>query len=87
VACKTLVKMRLCRAGAKWKEEGAAIVLSLRSLVYTAERWQQFWNKVDRYTFADGEPACTISHIGHMGTYSIRKDSDARTHDIDCPNC
>jgi len=39
------------------------------------------------YTFADGEPACTISHIGHMGTYSIRKDSDARTHDIDCPNC
>lgn len=50
-ACKTLVKMRLCRAGAKWKEEGAAIVLSLRSLVYTAERWQQFWNKVDRYGY------------------------------------
>lgn len=50
-ACKTLVKMRLCRTGAKWKEEGAAIVLSLRSLVYTAERWQQFWNKVDRYGY------------------------------------
>lgn len=50
-ACKTLVKMRLCRAGAKWKEEGAAIVLSLRSLVYTAERWQQFWAKVDRYGY------------------------------------
>ncbi|HMF17269.1 MAG TPA: hypothetical protein VKE98_08695, partial [Gemmataceae bacterium] len=39
------------------------------------------------YTLTDGEPACTISHIGHMGTYSIRKDSDARTHDVDCPNC
>jgi hypothetical protein len=50
-ACKTLVKMRLGRTGAKWKEEGAAIVLSLRSLVYTAERWQQFWQKVDRYGF------------------------------------
>lgn len=43
-ACKTLVKMRLRRTG-------AAIVLSLRSLVYTEERWQQFWNKVDRYGY------------------------------------
>ncbi len=50
-ACKTLVKMRLCKTGAKWKEAGAAVVLSLRCLVYTAERWQQFWAKVDRYGF------------------------------------
>lgn len=50
-ACKTLVKMRLCKTGAKWKEQGAAVVLSLRSLVYTSERWQQFWAKVDRYGF------------------------------------
>jgi hypothetical protein len=50
-ACKTIVKMRLCRGGAKWKEEGAAIVLSLRTLIYTEERWQQFWAKVDRYGF------------------------------------
>jgi hypothetical protein len=50
-ACKTLVKMRLCKTGAKWKEQGAAAVLSLRSLVYTEERWQQFWAKVDRYGF------------------------------------
>ena len=50
-ACKTLVKMRLCRSGAKWREEGAAIVLSLRSLSYTAGRWEQFWAKVDRYGF------------------------------------
>jgi hypothetical protein len=50
-ACKTLVKMRLCKTGAKWKEQGAAAVLSLRSLVYTEGRWQQFWAKVDRYGF------------------------------------
>jgi len=49
--------------------------------------YQPGGRKKPHYTFADGEPACTISHIGHMGTYSIRKDSDARTHDIDCPNC
>jgi hypothetical protein len=51
-ACKTIVKMRLCRSGAKWKEQGAAAVLSLRTLIYTAERWEQFWAKVDRYGFA-----------------------------------
>jgi hypothetical protein len=50
-ACKTIVKMRMCRGGAKWKEEGAASVLSLRTLIYTEERWQQFWAKIDRYGF------------------------------------
>lgn len=50
-ACKTLVKMRLCKTGAKWSEEGAAVVLSLRALIYTAGRWEQFWAKVDRYGF------------------------------------
>lgn len=48
-ACKTLVKMRLCKTGAKWKAQGAAAVLSLRCLVYTEQRWQQFWDKIDRY--------------------------------------
>jgi hypothetical protein len=50
-ACKTIVKMRMCRGGAKWKEEGATVVLSLRTLIYTEERWQQFWAKIDRYGF------------------------------------
>jgi hypothetical protein len=50
-ACKTLVKMRLCRSGAKWREQGAAVVLSLRALSYTPGRWEQFWAKVDRYGF------------------------------------
>ena len=50
-ACKTLVKMRLCRSGAKWREQGAAVVLSLRTLSYTTGRWDQFWAKIDRYGF------------------------------------
>jgi hypothetical protein len=50
-ACKTILKMRMCRGGAKWKEEGAAGVLSLRTLIYTEGRWEQFWAKVDRYGF------------------------------------
>jgi hypothetical protein len=50
-ACKTLVKMRLCRSGAKWREQGAAMVLSLRTLSYTPGRWQQVWAKIDRYGF------------------------------------
>jgi hypothetical protein len=50
-ACKTIVKMRLCKTGAKWKEQGAAVVLSLRCLTYTPGRWEQFWAKVDRYGF------------------------------------
>ena len=50
-ACKTLVKMRLCRSGAKWKTAGAGTVLSLRALSYSDGRWEQFWSKVDRYGF------------------------------------
>jgi hypothetical protein len=50
-ACKTIIKMRMCRGGAKWKEAGAAGVLSLRTLIYSPGRWEQFWAKVDRYGF------------------------------------
>jgi hypothetical protein len=32
-ACKTIVKQRLCCSGMKWKEAGAAVVLSLRTLI------------------------------------------------------
>ena len=51
-ACKTLVKHRLCASGMRWKERGAGIVLSLRALVLTKDRWDQFWNKVDRFGFS-----------------------------------
>ena len=50
-ACKVLVKQRLCGSGMKWKEPGAAAVLSLRCLTYTSERWSQFWGKIDQYGF------------------------------------
>ena len=32
VACKTIVKQRLCQSGMKWLEKGASIVLCLRTL-------------------------------------------------------
>jgi hypothetical protein len=50
-ACKVLVKQRLCGSGMKWKEPGAAAVLSLRCLTYTTDRWTQFWGRIDRYGF------------------------------------
>jgi hypothetical protein len=50
-ACKVVVKQRLCGSGMKWKEPGAAAVLSVRCLTYTTDRWDQFWGKIDRYGF------------------------------------
>jgi len=48
-ACKTVVKQRLCQSGMKWVEKGASIVLSLRTLVLTKGRWEQFWDKINQY--------------------------------------
>jgi len=45
-ACKELIKQRLCNSGMRWKEEGAAAVIAIRSLVLTDERWTQFWKKI-----------------------------------------
>jgi hypothetical protein len=50
-ACKVIVKQRLCGSGMKWTEDGASVVLSLRALSSTPERWGQFWAKVDRWGF------------------------------------
>jgi hypothetical protein len=50
-ACKTVIKQRLCCSGMRWKETGAAVVLSLRTLVLTPTRWTQFWNKLNQYGF------------------------------------
>lgn len=50
-ACKTLIKQRLCQAGMRWKEKGAAVILSLRALVLSKGRWQQFWDRIDQYGF------------------------------------
>lgn len=51
-ACKVIIKARLCCSGMKWKDKGASIVLSLRALSYTKGRWQQFWDKINRYGFS-----------------------------------
>ena len=45
-ACKILIKQRLCNAGMRWKIKGAAVVLSLRSLILSETRWDQFWGKI-----------------------------------------
>lgn len=51
-ACKVIVKQRLCGSGMQWKEDGAAVVLTLRCLSYSEGRWEQFWQKIDRYGFS-----------------------------------
>lgn len=48
-ACKTLIKQRFCCSGMRWKEKGLKAVLSLRELVQTGGRWEQFWKKIDQY--------------------------------------
>jgi hypothetical protein len=48
-ACKTLVKQRLCGSGMRWKNQGAKIVLSLRALVQSNGRWDQFWNNIQQF--------------------------------------
>ncbi len=51
-ACKTIVKNRMCKGGAKWKELGASVVLTLRSLHTTPFRWEQFWSKYSQYGYS-----------------------------------
>ena len=51
-ACKSVVKERLCGSGMKWSKTGAAEVLSLRTLVKSKGRWEEFWNKTARFGFS-----------------------------------
>jgi hypothetical protein len=48
-ACKTLVKQRLCCSGMRWKLQGAKVILSLRALIQSKGRWEQFWDKIDQF--------------------------------------
>ena len=45
-ACKMLIKERLCKSGMRWKNDGAACVISLRALRMSDGRWEQFWDKL-----------------------------------------
>ena len=49
VACKTLVKQRLCGSGMRWKNKGAKVILSLRALVQSKGHWQKFWENIEQY--------------------------------------
>ncbi|MCB9074045.1 MAG: ISKra4 family transposase [Leptospiraceae bacterium] len=48
-ACKMIVKERLCKSGMKWKRNGVRVVLDLRTMIYTPDRWEQFWSKINQY--------------------------------------
>jgi hypothetical protein len=50
-ACKSLVKQRMCKGSARWKEEGASVVLTIRSIHMTKLRWDQFWSKHTQYGY------------------------------------
>jgi len=50
-ACKVLIKERFCRSGSRWKEEGAAAVLSIRALKITTGRWHAFWKRISQYGY------------------------------------
>ena len=52
-ACKTLVKQRMCKGSAKWKNQGATVVLDLRCLHTTHTRWDSFWNKYVQYGYQE----------------------------------
>lgn len=49
--CKTLVKQRFSRSGSRWTRDTVDHLLLSRGLILTQERWNQFWNKIDRYGF------------------------------------
>ena len=48
-ACKIIVKQRMCNSGMKWKNKGAKSVLNLRAINHSGDKWEQAWNKIDRY--------------------------------------
>ena len=51
-ACKVIVKERLGQSGMKWKIDGAQNTLTIRALYHSGNRWQQFWQYVDRFAFS-----------------------------------
>jgi len=46
-ACKELIKQRMVNSGMRWHDAGAAIVISIRSLLLSSKRWEQFWRRID----------------------------------------
>lgn len=51
-ACKCIAKERLCGSGMRWQLEGAQEVLSLRAMIKSSGRWEQFWRKTAQHGFS-----------------------------------
>lgn len=51
-ACKSIVKERLGGSGMQWTIGGVEEVLSLRTLVRSGKRWEEFWSKTERFGFS-----------------------------------
>lgn len=51
-ACKCIAKARLCGSGMRWRLRGAENVLSLRTLIKSNDRWEEFWKKISRFGFS-----------------------------------
>jgi hypothetical protein len=51
-ACKCIAKARLCGSGMRWSLQGAENVLSLRALIKSSERWEEFWRKTSQFGFS-----------------------------------
>lgn len=51
-ACKCIVKERLCGSGMRWQLDGAQEVLTLRAMIKSSGRWEQFWRKTARHGFS-----------------------------------
>jgi hypothetical protein len=52
-ACKTIIKERLGGSGMRWKQKGIKMILSLRTLVKTKRRWNEFWDKINFHGISD----------------------------------
>ena len=48
-ACKTVIKLRMCGSGMKWKQSGSDCVLSLRALALSNGRWEEFWSNLAKF--------------------------------------
>lgn len=51
-AAKVIIKQRLGKSGARWSNEGAGIVMQLRSLGLSGNRWDQAWENIDQYGYS-----------------------------------
>jgi hypothetical protein len=51
-ACKCIAKERLCGSGMRWSLQGADNVLSLRAMIKSSERWEEFWKKLSQFGFS-----------------------------------